>query len=133
MLINRGRLNTGSQDVYVGGDFLVNSNGRFVASNNNHELYFDGAATTKNIRTGTSGTYRDMYFNAVGANWQMLDNIILVGGRNLTINNGTLDLNGNSFTLQGNADVLINGADAELEIDAGAVLTMGNNTNSDSS
>ena len=131
LLINRGRLNTGSQDVYVGGDFLVNSNGRFVASNNNHELYFDGAATTKNIRTETSGTYRDMYFNAVGANWQMLDNIILVGGRNLTINNGTLDLNGNSFTLQGNADVLINGADAELEIDAGAVLTMGNNTNSD--
>ncbi len=132
LVILKGRLNTSDRDVYVGNNLYVGSNGRFVGSNGNHALYFDGPAGTKFWRPSNQDTYRSVFFNSVGSVWELNDDVNISGGENINIDNGKFDLTSYDLTFVGsNSDVNINGVNAELKIGAAAVLTMGTNTNCD--
>ena len=133
LTITKGTFVTGDRDVYLGGSLLVNaSNGRFNGSNGNHDLIFDGPATTKTWQPGPSDIYRQVDFDAVGATWLLTKDASISTNENLNVNNGKLDLNHSKLTMNGNnVDVSINGVNSEIEVDSAAVFTLGNGTNSD--
>ena len=121
--IIQGIVRSEGRDLFLAGDLTVT--GELNINSNSSVITFDASTGSHSFLPGSTSVYRDIIFNASGANYSLAGDLTIESDRTLTISNGTFDINHNDLQLQGSSGNLSISAGGTLEIDSLANLIMG--------